>query len=84
MIGTLLPSDRDTNMCLAMTPIDANGNPTSADECNGISTFWIENPDNILINNVAAGSIQTGIWYILPPSPSGNENSYSDILNRLS
>ncbi|NNC41795.1 MAG: transmembrane domain-containing protein [Acidimicrobiia bacterium] len=33
------------------------------------ATFWITNPDNVLRNNVAAGSEGTGIWYALPEHP---------------
>ena len=47
------------------------GNPTSVGECNAISTYWVENPNNDLIGNVAAGSIQVGFWYILPYRPTG-------------
>ncbi|HKJ72925.1 MAG TPA: G8 domain-containing protein, partial [Alphaproteobacteria bacterium] len=38
---------------------------------NTASTFWITNPDNSYIDNVAAGSEQTGFWYALPVHPTG-------------
>ncbi|MDP9475380.1 MAG: right-handed parallel beta-helix repeat-containing protein, partial [Actinomycetota bacterium] len=41
------------------------------------STFWITNPDNVLRNNVAAGSQSRGFWFALPEHPTGlstNEN----------
>jgi cell migration-inducing and hyaluronan-binding protein len=38
---------------------------------NTVSTFWITNPDNIYIDNVAAGSDSTGFWMSLPEHPNG-------------
>ncbi|MFN3391021.1 MAG: G8 domain-containing protein [Meiothermus ruber] len=35
------------------------------------ATFWISHPDNIVRNNVAAGSDHTGFWYALPENPTG-------------
>ncbi|GIW24661.1 G8 domain-containing protein [Meiothermus sp.] len=35
------------------------------------ATFWITHPDNIVRNNVAAGSDHTGFWYALPEHPTG-------------
>ena len=35
------------------------------------ATFWITHPDNIVRNNVAAGSDHTGFWYALPKNPTG-------------
>lgn len=35
------------------------------------STFWITNPDNTYIGNVAAGSIGIGFWYAMPAAPTG-------------
>ena len=35
------------------------------------ATFWITNPDNIVKNNVAAGSDSMGFWYALPEHPTG-------------
>jgi len=42
---------------------------TQADEL--ASTFWVTNPDNLVRGNVAAGSEAFGIWYALPPEPTG-------------
>jgi len=36
---------------------------------NTASTFWITNPDNIYVDNVAAGSESTGFWIALPVHP---------------
>ncbi|TIX51212.1 G8 domain-containing protein [Alteraurantiacibacter aquimixticola] len=38
---------------------------------NTASTFWITNPDNSYIGNVAAGSDQIGFWIALPQHPTG-------------
>ena len=35
------------------------------------ATFWITNPDNVVKNNVAAGSDGFGFWYALPEHPTG-------------
>jgi hypothetical protein len=39
--------------------------------CNGPATYWLTNPNNTLINNVAAGSVRFGIWYVFPSKPTG-------------
>jgi cell migration-inducing and hyaluronan-binding protein len=33
--------------------------------------FWITNPDNSYVGNVAAGSESTGFWFALPEHPTG-------------
>ena len=38
---------------------------------NTVSTYWITNPDNIYIDNVAAGSDSNGFWMSLPEHPNG-------------
>jgi len=38
------------------------------------SAYWIANPDNVLINNVAAGGEYAGFWYALPEVPLGASN----------
>ena len=38
---------------------------------NTVSAFWITNPDNSFIDNVAAGSDATGFWFSLPWHPQG-------------
>jgi cell migration-inducing and hyaluronan-binding protein len=38
---------------------------------NTASSFWITNPDNIYIDNVAAGSEAIGFWFALPQHPTG-------------
>jgi hypothetical protein len=38
---------------------------------NTVSSFWITNPDNSYIDNVAAGSDQVGFWLSIPEHPNG-------------
>ena len=38
---------------------------------NTAATFWITNPSNDYIGNVAAGSDSTGFWFSLPEHPNG-------------
>jgi cell migration-inducing and hyaluronan-binding protein len=38
---------------------------------NTVSTFWITNPSNHYVDNVAAGSDSTGFWFSLPEHPTG-------------
>jgi cell migration-inducing and hyaluronan-binding protein len=38
---------------------------------NTVAAYWITNPDNIFIDNVAAGSDENGFWWSLPLNPQG-------------
>ncbi|MDR2215750.1 MAG: G8 domain-containing protein [Nevskiaceae bacterium] len=38
---------------------------------NTVSSFWITNPDNTYVGNVAAGSDSTGFWLAFPMHPTG-------------
>jgi hypothetical protein len=38
---------------------------------NTVAAFWITNPDNSFIDNVAAGSDENGFWFSLPMHPQG-------------
>src|ERR1700761_7435075 len=38
---------------------------------NTVASFWITNPDNSLIDKVAAGSHEDGFWVCLPEHPQG-------------
>jgi hypothetical protein len=38
---------------------------------NTVASFWITNPDNSYIDNVAAGSDANGFWMSLPEHPNG-------------
>ena len=38
---------------------------------NTVAAYWITNPDNVFIDNVAAGSDANGFWWSLPEHPQG-------------
>jgi hypothetical protein len=38
---------------------------------NTVASYWITNPDNTYIDNVAAGSEENGFWVSLPEHPNG-------------
>ncbi|XP_044086275.1 cell migration-inducing and hyaluronan-binding protein isoform X1 [Neovison vison] len=70
--GTLLPSDRDSKMCRTITEDSYPGYvPKPRQDCNAVSTFWMANPNNNLINCAAAGSEETGFWFIFHHVPTG-------------
>ncbi|XP_078597213.1 cell surface hyaluronidase CEMIP2-like [Branchiostoma floridae x Branchiostoma japonicum] len=69
--GTLLPTDRDDNMCRTMRDAVYGDYAPDLGDCRAISTFWITHPNNVLTNNAAAGSLHTGIWYIFHREPTG-------------
>ena len=69
--GTLLPTDRNSDYCKTIQSRDFNGNPTDTATCNALATYWVENPNNDLIGNVAAGSAHMAYWYIFPYQPTG-------------
>uniref|UniRef100_A0A665THV5 G8 domain-containing protein n=1 Tax=Echeneis naucrates TaxID=173247 RepID=A0A665THV5_ECHNA len=77
--GTLLPSDRDSKMCRDITDGAYPGYvPNPRQDCSATSTFWIANPNNNLINCAAAGSEETGFWFIFHHVPTGpSEGLYS-------
>uniref|UniRef100_A0ABM5FSC6 hyaluronoglucosaminidase n=1 Tax=Pogona vitticeps TaxID=103695 RepID=A0ABM5FSC6_9SAUR len=73
--GTLLPTDRNSTMCTAMRDhVYGSYEPVPATDCMAVSTFWIAHPNNHLINNVAAGSQDAGIWYIFHKVPTGDSH----------
>ncbi|KAK4821485.1 hypothetical protein QYF61_020993 [Mycteria americana] len=60
--GTILPSDRNEAMCLAIrSHVYGNYVPVPSTDCMAVSTFWIANPNNNLIENAAAGA-QAGLF----------------------
>uniref|UniRef100_A0A674K329 hyaluronoglucosaminidase n=1 Tax=Terrapene triunguis TaxID=2587831 RepID=A0A674K329_9SAUR len=77
--STLLPSDRDSKMCKMITEGAYPGYiPKPRQDCNAVSTFWMANPHNNLINCAAAGSEETGFWFVFHHVPTGpSEGMYS-------
>uniref|UniRef100_A0A4W4FZ85 G8 domain-containing protein n=1 Tax=Electrophorus electricus TaxID=8005 RepID=A0A4W4FZ85_ELEEL len=77
--GTLLPSDRDSKMCRGITDGAYPGYVARPrQDCSATSTFWIANPNNNLVDCAAAGSEETGFWFIFHHVPTGpSEGMYS-------
>jgi len=48
-----------------------SGKDTLLPSDNTVSAFWITNPDNSFVGNVAAGSDENGFWLSLPEHPQG-------------
>jgi cell migration-inducing and hyaluronan-binding protein len=48
-----------------------NGKDTLLPSDNTVASFWITNPDNSFVGNVAAGSDENGFWLSLPEHPNG-------------
>ncbi|HEX7000074.1 MAG TPA: hypothetical protein VF164_00095, partial [Trueperaceae bacterium] len=48
----------------------------------GPAAFWVTNPDNVLVANVAAGSQGSGFWYALPEHPTGLAAQKTDMWPR--
>ncbi|XP_065544870.1 inactive cell surface hyaluronidase CEMIP2-like isoform X5 [Lathamus discolor] len=78
--GTILPSDRSEAMCLAIrSNVYGDYVPVPSTDCMAVSTFWIANPNNNLIENAAAGAQDVGIWYIFHRVPTGqSEGQYPE------
>ncbi|KAE8633079.1 hypothetical protein XENTR_v10001771 [Xenopus tropicalis] len=73
--GTLLPTDRNNSMCVSIRDkVYGNYIPNPATDCMAVSTFWIANPKNNLINNAAAGSQDAGIWYVFHKMSTGDSH----------
>ncbi len=48
-----------------------SGKDTLLPSDNTVTAYWITNPDNTFIDNVAAGSDENGFWWSLPEHPQG-------------
>jgi hypothetical protein len=56
---------------LAVRQISFSGKDTLLPSDNTVASYWITNPDNTFIDNVAAGSDENGFWLSLPEHPNG-------------
>jgi cell migration-inducing and hyaluronan-binding protein len=54
-----------------MRKISFSGKDTLLPSDNTAASFWITNPNNDYIDNVAAGSDENGFWLSLPEHPNG-------------
>jgi G8 domain len=48
-----------------------SGKDTLLPSDNTVAAYWITNPDNAFIDNVSAGSDETGFWFSVPMHPQG-------------
>jgi cell migration-inducing and hyaluronan-binding protein len=55
----------------AYSELSFHGGHTLLPSDNTVASFWITNPDNSFIDNVAAGSDENGFWLSLPEHPQG-------------
>jgi hypothetical protein len=60
------PLNRATYRAASMS-----GKDTLLPSDNTVAAYWITNPDNTFIDNVAAGSDENGFWLSLPEHPQG-------------
>src|SRR5262245_21909947 len=60
------PLNRATYRAASMS-----GKDTLLPSDNTVSAYWITNPDNTFVDNVAAGSDENGFWLSLPEHPQG-------------
>ncbi len=51
--------------------VSMSGKDTLLPSDNTVAAYWITNPDNTFIDNVAAGSDENGFWLSLPEHPNG-------------
>ena len=65
----------------ALRQISFSGEHTLLPSDNTVASYWITNPDNSFINNVAAGSDENGFWFSLPEHPNGAFLGSEDSLN---
>jgi len=65
--------ERDPNLPNgpAYREMSFHGGNTLLPSDNTVAAFWITNPDNSYIDNVAAGSDQVGFWLSIPQHPNG-------------
>src|SRR5690606_24935249 len=54
----------------ALRQISFSGEHTLLPSDNTVASYWITNPDNSFIDNVAAGSDETGFWFSIPQHPN--------------
>ena len=61
--------------------ISFSGQHTLLPSDNTAASYWITNPDNTFVDNVAAGSDSTGFWFSIPEHPNGAFLGSDDSLN---
>ena len=71
----------DDSIRQGLRRISQSGEHTLLPSDNTVAAYWITNPDNTYVDNVAAGSDETGFWFSLPEHPSGAFLGSEDSLN---
>ena len=71
----------DTANRQAIRRTSMSGENTLLPSDNTVAAYWITNPDNGFVGNVAAGSDETGFWFSLPEHPQGAFLGSEDSLN---
>jgi hypothetical protein len=66
---------------MAVRAVSFSGEHTLLPSDNTVAAFWITNPDNSFVDNVAAGADETGFWLSLPEHPQGAFLGSEDSLN---
>jgi len=66
-LGSIRPADGED-----LLPTD---NASDGFKKSSPATYWITNPNNIFIGNVAAGTIGNGFWFALPQTPLGQSGT---------
>jgi hypothetical protein len=56
---------------MAVRQISFSAKDTLLPSDNTVASYWITNPDNTYVDNVAAGSDENGFWLSLPEHPNG-------------
>ena len=56
---------------MAVRQVSFGAKDTLLPSDNTVASYWITNPDNTYIGNVAAGSEENGFWVSLPEHPNG-------------
>jgi len=71
----------DDSIRQGLRRISQSGEHTLLPSDNTVAAYWITNPDNTYVDNVAAGSDETGFWFSLPEHPNGAFLGSEDSLN---
>jgi hypothetical protein len=67
----LAPNGEISGNRQAIRQASMSGKDTLLPSDNTVTAYWITNPDNVFIDNVAAGSDENGFWWSLPEHPQG-------------
>jgi cell migration-inducing and hyaluronan-binding protein len=67
----LAPNGEISGNRQAIRQASVSGTDTLLPSDNTVSAYWITNPDNTFVDNVAAGSDENGFWLSLPEHPQG-------------